>query len=185
LRIRHPAPIITSVGILVAVVIAVLVVTSGGGESRPDYPFPFQTFEDQGREHLAPGQEYDFYNSDPPTSGPHAPAPAPWGVSDAALPKEVPVHNMEHGGVVIWYDCAAGDQPLDDDACQQLRDQLAAITSSNADAGKLVLMTPYLGMDRRIALTAWRSLDSLDEFDATRVQAFIDSFERRFNPEGF
>lgn len=184
MRIRHPALILTAAGVLAAIVIAVLVLT-GGGESRPDYPFPFQTFEDQGRDHLAPGQTFDGYNSDPPTSGPHAPAPAPWGVSDAALPKEVPVHNLEHGGVVIWYDCAAGDQPLDDDACQQLRDQLAAITSSNADAGKLVLMTPYLGMDRRIALTAWRSLDSLDEFDAARVQAFIDSFERRFNPEGF
>ncbi|KKK81923.1 hypothetical protein LCGC14_2808550, partial [marine sediment metagenome] len=59
---------------------AVVVLLSSGGESRPDYPFPIQTFEDQGREHLTPGQVYDFYNSDPPTTGPHSPAPAEWGV---------------------------------------------------------------------------------------------------------
>jgi hypothetical protein len=183
-RLRHPRLFIAAFAILAVAAVMIFLLRSGG-DSRPDYPYPVQTFEDQGREHLPVGQRYDFYNSNPPTSGPHSAQPADWGVHEEPVPKEMPVHNMEHGGVVIWYDCAAGDQPLDDDACGQLRDQLAAITSSNADASKLVLMTPYLGMDRRIALTAWRSLDSFDEFDAARVQAFIDSFERRFNPEGF
>ena len=30
-----------------------------------------------------------------------------------------------------------------------------------------------------------RTLDTFVEFDAARVQAFIDHFERLFNPEGF
>ncbi|MBF8286847.1 MAG: hypothetical protein HW393_661, partial [Dehalococcoidia bacterium] len=51
--------------------------------------------------------------------------------------------------------------------------------------GELVLMAPYFGMEHRIALTAWRTLDTLDEMDATRIQAFIDAYERKFNPEGF
>lgn len=157
----------------------------GDGESRPDYPFPVQTFEDQGQEHLPPGQAFDFYNSNPPTSGPHAPAPAPWGVSDSLVPREVAVHNMEHGGVVIWYNCAGGEQPLDDAACRQLRDQLASVTEAALSNGKLILMTPYLEMERRIALTAWQNLDTFDEFDQARIEAFIESFERKFNPEGF
>jgi hypothetical protein len=40
-------------------------------------------------------------------------------------------------------------------------------------------------MPHRIALTAWRTLDAFDEFDAKRVEAFIDAYERKFNPEGF
>ncbi|MCH7998301.1 MAG: DUF3105 domain-containing protein [Chloroflexi bacterium] len=183
LRLRHPVLIFGSLGVLAVVAVAVLV--SSGGDSRPDYPYTVQTFEDLGRDHLAPGQTYDFYNSDPPTTGPHAPLPAEWGVHDLPVAKEVLPHNMEHGGVVVQYDCSAGEAPLDDAGCQELRDQLAAITESNRSDGKLVLMVPYAGMEHTIALTAWRTLDTLDEFDEQRVQAFIDSFERKFNPEGF
>ena len=154
-----------------------------GVDSRPDYPYPVQTFEDQGREHLAVGQPYDFYNSNPPTSGPHGPA-VDWGVHDQPVPKEALVHGMEHGGVVILYDCSAG-VPLDDAQCPALRDQLAAVVNSNLSNRKLVLVVPYAGLERRIALTAWRTLDTLDQFDEGRVQAFIDAYDRKFNPEGF
>jgi len=159
----------------------ILLLRSGGG-SRPDYPYPVQTFNDQGREHLPPGQTYDFYNSNPPTSGPHGPA-VDWGVHDQPVAREALVHSMEHGGVVIVYDCAAG-APLDDAQCQALSDQLAAVVNSNLSNRKLVLVVPYAGLEHRIALTAWRTLDTLDELDAARIQAFIDAYERLFNPEG-
>ena len=165
--------------------VIIVVLISNGGDSRPDYPFTVQTFEDLGRDHLEPGQTYDFYNSDPPTTGPHAPSPAEWGVHDLPVAKEVLPHNMEHGGVVILYDCSAGEAALDNAGCQELRDQLAAIMESSRSDGKLVLMVPYAGMEHPIALTAWRTLDTLDGFDGERVQAFIDSFDRKFNPEGF
>ncbi len=181
---RHPGLILGAVGAL-AVTVIVVVVVNTGGDDRPEYPFPVQTFEDLGREHLAAGQAYDFYNSNPPTSGPHAPQPAPWGVHDEPVPKEALPHNMEHGGVVIAYDCAAGDAPLDEAQCQALRDQLAAVTESAFADGKQVLMLPYTGLDHHIALTAWGTLDAFDQFDGERVQAFIAAFDRRFNPEGF
>jgi hypothetical protein len=38
-------------------------------------------------------------------------------------------------------------------------------------------------MDNRIALTAWQNLDAFDEFDKTRIEAFIASFECNFDPE--
>lgn len=182
--LRHPALIFGSVGVLAVTVSVVVLLVSSGGDSQPDYPFPVQTFDDLGREHLAAGQTYDFYNSNPPTSGPHAPQPAPWGVQEEPVAKEVLPHNMEHGGVVIGYDCDAGEAPLDDAGCQQLRDQLVGITESAVADGRLVLMVPYAGMEHRISLTAWRTLDAFDQFDGERVQAFIASFDRRFNPEG-
>jgi hypothetical protein len=46
-------------------------------------------------------------------------------------------------------------------------------------------MTPYADMDGRIALTAWGFLDTFEEFDAARVQKFIDTFECNFDPEHF
>ncbi len=158
---------------------------SNGGPSPAGGSYPVQRFADQGRDHLSAGASYDAYNSNPPTSGPHAPAPAPWGVSAAPLPKEAPVHNMEHGGVVIWYNCAAGAQPLTQGECAALTTQLSAIVRDAVAAGKLVVMTPYLDMEQRIALTAWRTLDAFDEFDAARVSDFIERYERAFNPEGF
>ena len=47
------------------------------------------------------------------------------------------------------------------------------------------MLGPYSEMPRRIALTAWTKLDTFDEFDAQRVERFIDTYERAFNPEGF
>ncbi len=164
---------------------AALLVACGGGGGRPEYPYSVQTFEDQGREHIAPGQVFDGYNSNPPTSGPHSSQAANWGVSERELPKEVPVHNMEHGGVVIWYNCDGGPEPLDAAGCAALKDQLAAVVRAANARRKLVLMTPYPHMPHRIALTAWRTLDAFDEFDAERVEAFIEAYERKFNPEGF
>lgn len=183
--LRHPLLLLGALGVVAvaAVVVVIAAVSGGSDEPRPEYPYEVQTFEDIGREHLAQGQTYESYNSNPPTSGPHAPAPAPWGVSDAALPKETPVHNMEHGGVVIWYNCAAAS--LEEAACRQLRDQLAGVTEAAVNDGKLVLMLPYADMDSPIALTAWAVLDTLDAFDGPRIEAFIAHYERAFNPEGF
>ncbi len=146
--------------------------------------YPVQQFADQGRDHLSAGTSYNAYNSNPPTSGPHAPAPAPWGVSATPLPKEVPVHNMEHGGVVIWLNCAAAP-PLSQADCATMASQLGAIVRDAVAAGKLVVMTPYPDMEQRIALTAWRTLDAFAEFDEARVRDFIERHERAFNPEGF
>ncbi len=138
--LRHPALIFASLGVLAVVAVAVLV--SSGGDSRPDYPYTVQTFEDLGREHLAPGQTYDFYNSDPPTTGPHAPLPAEWGVHDLPVAREVLPHNMEHGGVVVLYDCSAGEAPLDDTGCQELRGQLANLLATPATQLVRLLSTP-------------------------------------------
>ena len=116
-RLRHPRLFIAAFAILAAAAVMIFLLPSGG-DSRPDYPYPVQTFNDQGREHLPPGQTYDFYNS-------------------------------------------------------------------NLSNRKLVLVVPYAGLEHRIALTAWRTLDTLNQFDEERVQAFIDAYDRKFNPEGF
>lgn len=186
---------------VVAAVVAVLalaaagsiLLNTGGGHSKnhPDYPSEYgvQVFEDETPQpgsgvsrHLAPGETVQ-YNSNPPTNGKHANQAAAWGVSEVPVPKEVAVHNMEHGGVVVWYNCGGGTTRLDDSDCKRLRDDLADVVEGRVDDGMFIVMTPYDEMENRIALTAWQNLDAFDEFDKARVEAFIRSFECKFDIE--
>ncbi len=110
--------------------------------------------------HIPLGTPHPPYNSDPPTSGPHTDALAAWIVHNEPIPKETQLHNLEDGGVVINYSC------LD---CPDLVERLKVI------AGRFdrVVLAPYPGLDRKIALTAWGRIDKFDEFDETRIVKFI------------
>lgn len=144
----------------------------GGGHSgAADGPAPTGPglrIPSQGAEHISQTQTHPPYNSVPATSGWHrgdAAAPAPWGVYDTELPDEILVHNLEHGGVGIHYNCPEG--------CDELIGQLEEIANR---MGK-VIMSPYPEMDTRIALTAWTFLDVFDEFDKDRVEDFARAHE--------
>lgn len=86
-----------------------------------------------------------------------------------AIPDEVLVHNLEHGGIGVHYNCP--------DGCDELVDQLAGVVRRS---GKIV-MSPYPGMETRIALTAWNFLDAFDDFDEVRIKDFIDTHESSSN----
>lgn len=179
--------IVVAVAALLA--LAVLSACGGGGGDEPepvtDYPYEIETFADLGRTHFAAGQVYDNYNSNPPTSGPHAGVFEQWGIFEQPVPKEIAVHNMEHSGVIVWYNCAGGPEPLSDEECSQLKNDLASVVQPAIAGGEMIIMTPYSSMTDQIALTAWQHLDRFNEFDRERVQTFIDTFECRFDPEGF
>ena len=133
---------------------------------------PGVRMEDQGREHVAPTEEHPAYNSYPPTSGWHynVPlAPARWGTYDEVLEDEILLHNLEHGYVNVHYDCP--------DGCDQLVAQLGELVQEGVDRGGKLLMSPYPGMDSRIALTAWNFIDQFDEFDEDRIRAFVNAHE--------
>ena len=133
---------------------------------------PGEKIADQGTAHVAPRQEHPPYNSVPATSGWHHPqplAPARWGVHDEALADEVLLHNLEHGGVGVLYNCPEG--------CETLEGQLAAIVERAVGENLKVIMSPYPDMDSGIALTAWNFLDKFQEFDEDRVKDFISAHE--------
>ncbi len=123
--------------------------------------------------HVAEGQPVTTYNSTPPTSGPHWPSPAPWGVYDAPIPDERAVHNMEHGGVVISYNQLS---PAD---VQKLKDIRATTPASRYGTVKVVIR-PYDKIPAgTIALTAWGRIDTLQQADEQRIRAFIDAYTDR------
>ncbi len=141
---------------------------------------PGQYFPPQGRDHLPPGERYEAYNSNPPTSGPHSPEVLEWKVYDEPQQREKAVHNMEHGGVVVWHHCVSA-------ACEDVVRQIRGVVEGYLSEGALVVMFPYPEMeDDTVALTSWTRLDKFpaSEYTEERVRRFIQVHERRYNPEG-
>jgi hypothetical protein len=169
-------------GILVlGVVILVLVLLFGGGTNTSTAIGQRQA--DAGRTHIPEGTQGTGYTSVPATSGPHwssVDSPGPWGVYKDAQRQERMLHNMEHGGIVIWYQAAALSS-----------DQLASLTTFvqqqiTTDQYKVIL-TPWGGADfgHPIAVTAWDWLLYLDSADLDKIRSFIDAhYENSPEPAG-
>ncbi len=66
---------------------------------------PGQEVNDDGRTHVTDIYEVK-YSSNPPSSGLHFPVWAKPGVYDRFISDGYFIHSMEHGYVVIWYDCS-------------------------------------------------------------------------------
>ena len=124
---------------------------------------------DLGNEHVNAPQRVS-YPSLPPTSGQHWPqpaAPAPWGIKTSTLPFEVTTHNLEHGGVVIYY---AADLP------KAQIDQISALVRSLQTAGfNKIILEPWSDMpkDSKVILTAWDWILKQPAFDQTTFVKFV------------
>ncbi|HXU90652.1 MAG TPA: DUF3105 domain-containing protein [Methylomirabilota bacterium] len=150
-------------GAAVAAVVVIAVVV-GYFAYRAQADLPGQKFLDQGNLHVQTVSEpHEAYNSTPPTSGPHLPYIAPWGVHTKPITDELQVHNLEDGGVVVQYNCE----------CPELAEKLAGIVRKY---DRYVILAPYPTMKSRIALTAWTRLETLDDFDAGRIERFIRAY---------
>jgi hypothetical protein len=151
------------IGIAAAVIGAVVV---GYFAYQAQANRPGVEFADQGNLHIQTEQEAHVpYNSDPPTSGPHLAYIAPWGIHNVPIVRELQVHNLEDGGVVIQYNCPS--------ACADLVTKLEGIVKGYE---RQVLLAPYPGMKTRIALTAWTRLDAFDDYDEARILRFIRAY---------
>jgi hypothetical protein len=150
-----------------AVLVGALVVGGAGAwlYGRALGPSPGEYVPSLGNEHVATAETpHVAYNSDPPTSGPHLPHIAPWGVHTRPIVKELQVHNLEDGGVVVQYKPQCADQ---------VQAGLRAIVERYSDR---VVLAPYPGLDRCIALTAWTRIDKFDQLDERRVVRFIEAY---------
>ncbi len=150
---------------LVGISTAVVLAGAGSYWLWPEaWERPGQFFSSLGNEHLATADiPHVPYNSDPPTSGPHLPYTAPWGIHTEPIRRELQVHNLEDGGVLIQYDCD----------CPELVARLRATVGRYQDR---VILAPYPSMKTRIALTAWTRLDAFNDFDERRIVRFIEAY---------
>lgn len=115
----------------------------------------------------------DPYSSLPGTSGPHWPpdALANWGVYTTPQPETQVIHNLEHGGIVIWYDSARVDEGQVDELARFVNTQVASGISGRFK----FILTPWDGgeeLPAPIVLTAWRNLLELEEVDIGAIEEF-------------
>jgi hypothetical protein len=116
------------------------------------------------------------YPSDPPAGGLHYAQEFENGFFDeATLPKKPGelagylVHNLEHGYVIFWYNCAK----LDETGCNTLKSQIKAVMDAKNNF-KLIAV-PWQSVDGPLVMTSWGRLQRFEQFDAGLARAFIES----------
>ena len=150
-------------------------------------PFAGTHYPSQGHRHFDEGESTNFnYNSDPPTSGPHKEMFNDAFNSPTPLPKYVQVHLLEHGNVLLQYNCNCPDiagalyqiayrydgQLIPANQLQPL----PADVQAAEEGGQAVIVAPYPGMKHKIALTAWTRLGWLDSIDQDKITSFINAY---------
>jgi cytoskeletal protein RodZ len=146
---------------------------------------PFQTVSgtvgqpvaDEGRTHVDPSTT-PSYKSYPPASGPHYSAqgiaPVPWQTI-ATLQEGQYIHNLEHGGIAILYDCPSGAD------CTTLKNSLENYVKNLAPVEPQfkeikVVLSPYSrGMQKKVALVAWDYIEFLDRYDQAEITRFYEN----------
>ncbi len=150
-------------------------------------PFLGTHYPPQGHKHFAEGESTDFkYDSDPPTSGSHKEVFNDTFVSPSPLPKVLQVHLLEHGNVLLQYNCNCPDIAS---ALSQIAFQydsafvppsrlqpLPQDVQAGEEQGAAVIVAPYPGMKHKIALTAWTRLATLDGVDKSKIESFINAY---------
>ena len=152
---------------------------------------------DEGMFHVPFGTPV-MYKHNPPASGLHWPNYATWGVHKEIVPREMWVHNLEHGAIVLLYNCprpadggvtdggakdgGAGDGgvvPVPD-SCPNEIAQFEKIYAQHPIDNfwdlyfvTRILVTPDPYLPKRFAAVAWGWAYSFDQIDAKALQCFI------------
>lgn len=116
------------------------------------------------------------YPSDLPAGGLHYAQEFENGFFDEATLPQKPgelagylVHNLEHGYVIFWYNCAK----LDETACNNLKSQIKTVMDEKNNF-KLVAV-PWKSIDGPLVMTSWGRLQRFQQFDAGLARAFIEN----------
>jgi hypothetical protein len=184
---------VAAAGVIALAIGAGVWALGGGSSSAADIRAAgceLETFPAQEASHVEELPEGFEYNSFPPSSGPHHPIAAPWGIYDEELDQIRVVHNLEHGGVTVQY----GDKVPEE--------QVAELTAwyRSDPTGLVVAPLPELG--DKVALAAWNSPEiqpgqtevegrgivaTCDGFDRAAVEKFMDEYAfqgpERFPPD--
>lgn len=154
--------------------VAVLALVGGGiwWVSGTQANKPGESIDSMGRLHVPNNTPAPKYNSNPPTSGPHS-SPANWGASNSEIPEINQVHNLEHGGIVIQYNC---DRLPAGQNCSDVQSALRAVMRKARDIhGRRFVLAPYSKMPHAIAVTAWTRLQTFEAPDEAAILAFADA----------
>ena len=114
------------------------------------------------------------YPMNPPVYGDHYPVWAAYKSYSFAVPLGFLVHNLEHGAVVMLYNCPAGcsDEVA---AAQAFIDALPADPRCADDVKHQIVMTPDPSLPKRWGAVAWGHSLTTDCFAPEAFRAFYDA----------
>ena len=116
------------------------------------------------------GLDANPYSGVPATSGPMWNSPANWGVYSTPQAEAQLVHNVEHGGIVVWY-----ESDLDPEDVAELAAYVDAQTSQGLGGRYKFILTPWGGEEELgspVVVTAWRNVLALESADTAAIDAF-------------
>jgi hypothetical protein len=136
-----------------------------------------QAIDEMPHSHVSPPTQIT-YNHDPPTSGCHynlgyGSAPIQAGAYDQVIRPEYWVHNLEHGYIVVFYNCPSGC----DVQFQQLRTWYRSLPPDPTRAVPYakVLILPWPTLHTPFAAASWDWYYPMPEFNIDEVQRFYAS----------
>lgn len=112
------------------------------------------------------------YCSNPPSSGDHYPVWAAFQQYSSPVEWPYLVHSMEHGAIVLLYNCDAQGCPEIVDALVKVRDD-AAPDPLCADGTKRIIIAPSPTIPTKVAAAAWGKTYRADCVDAPTLDAFV------------
>ncbi len=109
------------------------------------------------------------YDQNPPSSGQHWPVwQTPWGPYPNGVPRERWVHNLEHGGIVLAYNCPAGC----DDVVGELTTIMSATPPDKFNEQRF-LIVPDGQMPHKVAALAWGWRWQAEAVDMNGIRCFV------------
>jgi hypothetical protein len=121
-------------------------------------------FCSEGGGHVDIGTEIEWMH-EPPHSGKHFPVWSSWGEKLMPVQRGFWVHNLEHGGIVLLYNCPNG--------CDAELDVLREVFDARPDHSMLLTPDPLLG-GSRFAAVAWTWVYAFDEPMLEQLLCFVD-----------
>ena len=179
-------------GVVVVGILILALVLLFGGAPNPNAGIQHP---DAGTTHVSPGVDCrspgapcgaDPYSSLPGTSGPHwdPSGIANWGVYSTPQPETQVIHNLEHGGIVIWYD----PERLDAEGVDALTSYVTTEVASGVSGRYKFILSPWGGNDplpAAVVATAWRYSLELETADTDAIDAFARArYGRSPEPNG-
>lgn len=128
----------------------------------------------EGAAHVAVGQQVTYQNN-PPASGTHwsqsGVAPVAPGFYETAVEEEQWLHNLEHGDIVLLYDCRGTCPPT---LLGDLQDFFDSTLPGEVFGTTKMVIAPYDGLPFLLTAVAWDRQLHLETFEATTLLDFYD-----------
>ena len=130
------------------------------------------TYQPSSAGHVSECSSID-YPTAPPVSGDHYPVWAAYGSYDYEIPAGYLVHNLEHGAIVLSYDCPDGCAE-EVSAARAHIEGLPTDPRCSADVSHQVVLAPSNSLGSRWAGAAWGFALRAECFDADAFRTFYE-----------